>query len=139
MSERQTGAKEEQIEAAAERMWKSSSESNRDIPWPYPDDDPYSRIIGRGQDGYRVDAHMWAKALVLPGYVIARESDVVTPELREAIGRVMVFVSAHDRLKDASGSSSKWNSLILEMWQSRNGVIDDDLALLTSVTKGGAS
>lgn len=76
----------------------------------------------------------WAQRLVPPSAVIAEAADVA------ALSRLMVFVTAHDALKDSSGSSSQWAALIHDMWLAREAVPPDDLARLAALierAKGG--
>lgn len=55
-----------------------------------------------------------------------------------AMKRAVAFIQAHDRLKDAKGSSSKREALILDMWNVRNAFTDDDLDRLRAWLDGGA-
>ena len=94
MSDWQTGATPEQIAAAGYRLCMDVLPDHND---PFREKWERHCAANAGANTPTTVAKCSA-ALVPPGYVIAPASQVVTPELRTALGKVLLDVKAGHRL-----------------------------------------
>lgn len=83
--------------------------------------------------------HQWRSIAIFlanDGFVIVPSVQVPSAETIAAIRAVRAFMTAHDALKEASGSSSKWEALIAEMWNARNRITEADLSKIDAFLAG---
>lgn len=112
MSERQTGATEEQLNEAILRERSETWECEMS-----PTDPAVEPWLRRGAvENRSVDE--WARHLIPPGYVIARAEDVPTPELRAALRKALLDLETGYRLMPGSMSweADHEDIAVIERW-----------------------
>lgn len=107
MSERTTGATDEQIAAAAKRA---------DDSWGYGEGMPH--ILGPEVRGA-------APFLIPEGYVIARAADVLTADQRDSVIRALNFIVVNEELFSGEHSMNQWADDVETLRAIVNGGTDD--------------